>query len=178
MSPIELMALGAALLFVLSITWSTVALGISPMPSSRKARRAILSLTENTGLGPIYELGSGWGNLLFPLAKMHPQREVIGYELSLLPWLVSLSLCKVWGLQNVTLYRRNFLQADLRHASLVVCYLYPGGMRKIEDKLADQSLAPQYLISHYFSLPSYRAARSKTLGDLYQSPVYLYRFGL
>jgi len=44
-----------------SIVFSTIKTGISPVPSSKKAYQAMITLADETGTGPIYDLGSGWG---------------------------------------------------------------------------------------------------------------------
>ena len=54
----------------------------------------MLKLIDETGNGAIIDLGSGWGNFVIPIAKRTPERQVIGYELSLLPWLISTVLKK------------------------------------------------------------------------------------
>ncbi len=157
-----------------SIVWSTLIVGISPMPSSNKARQAMMQLINGTGTGPIFELGSGWGNLLIPLAKTYPQRTVVGYELSLVPWLASVILKKVLGLDNLQVYRKNFFHEDLTGASVVVCYLFPGGMQAIENKLNTESGNLEYLISNNFSLPSHKPIKTIQIDDFYKSPIYLY----
>lgn len=146
------------------------------MPSSKKARLAMITLSDDTGVGPIYELGSGWGNLIIPLAIRYPQRQIVGYELSLLPWLISVLVKKVLGVNNVQLHRKNYLQADLSEAAVIICYLFPRGMQDLENKLKTGHDKLEYLISNNFALPSHRAVKKIQLDDLYQSPVYLYQF--
>ncbi|WP_243431784.1 class I SAM-dependent methyltransferase [Aliamphritea spongicola] len=145
------------------------------MPSSKKARQAVLQLSADTGTGPVYELGSGWGNLLIPLARQYPERKIVGYELSLVPWLTTLILIKLLRLKNVELHRQNFLKADLSEASVLLCYLFPEGMQAIADRLAAGHMTPQYLISNNFSLPSHHPVNVLHLTDFYKSPVYLYK---
>jgi hypothetical protein len=157
-----------------SIVWSTLFLGISPMPSSNKAREAMLKLSENTGIGPVFELGSGWGNLLIPLAKKYPYRRIVGYELSILPWFTTVVVIKLLDLKNVAVYRKNFLTEDLTDATVIMCYLFPAGMLKIENKLKIESGKLQYLISNNFALPSHKPLQTIQLNDIYQSPVYFY----
>lgn len=171
----EIALLLITVIICLSVVWSTVWLGISPMPSSKKAREAVLKLSRETGTGPLYELGSGWGNLLIPLARQFPERKIVGYELSLLPWLTSLILVKLLQLKNVELHRQNFLKADLSEASVLLCYLYPGGMQAIADRLTAGHMTPEYLISNNFSLPAHHPVNVLYLTDFYKSPVYLYR---
>lgn len=124
--------------------------------------------------GAIFELGSGWGNLLIPLAITYPQRQVVGYELSLIPWLTSRILKKTLGLNNLQVYRQNFLHADLSSASVILCYLFPAGMQGLEDKLKADGDKPNYLISNNFALPSNTPCKTLQIDDFYRSPIYLY----
>ena len=138
----------------------------------------MLQLICETGTetGPIFELGSGWGNLLIPLAKKYPRRKIIGYELSIMPWLTTLILKNLLGLKNIQLHRRDFLHSDLTSASIILCYLFPKGMQAIDSKINTQSGQLEYLISNNFSLPSHQPIKTVQLNDFYKSPVYLYKF--
>jgi len=145
------------------------------MPSSSKAFNAILTLIDETGTGTIIDLGSGWGNFVLPLARRNPQRQVIGYELSLLPWLISTLLKNILLLKNLTLYRKNFYTVNLPPASVIVCYLYPQAMSKIQQKLQREQPKIDFLISNNFALPAYQANKVIQLDDFYKSPIYLYK---
>ncbi|MGK0441275.1 MAG: 16S rRNA A1518/A1519 N6-dimethyltransferase RsmA/KsgA/DIM1 with predicted DNA glycosylase [Pseudohongiellaceae bacterium] len=153
--------------------------GISPMPSSKKARQAMMHLVETAGAGtesgPIVDLGSGWGSLIIRLAVKYPSRQVVGYELSIMPWFVAMLVSKLLGLKNLTVYRQDFLKADLSAASVIVCYLFPAGMAALDAKLAEQKTTIRYLISNNFALPSLSAEKTLNLDDFYQSPIYCYR---
>ena len=145
------------------------------MPSSKKAYRAIATLVDETGSGPIVDLGSGWGNFVIRIAKRYPQRQIVGYELSVLPWLVSTLLKKLFGLENLTLPRQNFYNADLPPASVLVCYLYPEAMEKIKEELQLEQAGITFLISNNFALPSSQPCKVVKLDDFYKSPIYLYK---
>ena len=158
----------------LSITWFTLRTGISPMPSSTKACRTILKASEQAGRGTIIDLGSGWGTLLFALARKYPERPVIGYELSWLPWIYS-QICKtIFGLHNVKTLRQNFLTADLSEAALLVCYLFPRGMSELQQKLSHGQHPDTLLISSTFALPDNQPSQTIRLDDLYSTPIYIY----
>jgi 16S rRNA A1518/A1519 N6-dimethyltransferase RsmA/KsgA/DIM1 with predicted DNA glycosylase/AP lyase activity len=152
------------------------------MPSSKKARQAMMQLVAETETeipkGAIFELGSGWGNLLIPLAKKYPQRKIIAYELSFMPWLTSVMLKNILGLKNIQVYRKDFLHADLTSASVILCYLFPKGMHAIDRKIKAQKGQLEYLISNNFSLPSHQAVKIIQLDDFYKSPIYMYKFTL
>ena len=145
------------------------------MPSSNKAYRAIATLVDKTGSGPIVDLGSGWGNFVIRIAKKHPQRQVIGYELSVLPWLISILLKKLFGLKNLTLHRQNFYNVDLPPSSVLVCYLFPVAMERIKDKLQLEQADISFLISNSFALPSWQPLKVVQVDDFYKSPIYLYK---
>jgi hypothetical protein len=147
------------------------------MPSSSKAYNTMMKLVDETGSGSIIDLGSGWGNFAIRIAKKNPQRQVVGYELSLLPWLTSVCLKKVLGLKNLTLHRENFYHVNLSGASVLVCYLYPEAMDIIRDKLVLEQPNVDFLISNNFALPSWQASKVIQLDDFYKSPVYLYKIG-
>ena len=147
------------------------------MPSSTKAHLAMMALISETGTATIIDLGSGWGNFVIRIANSYPQRQIVGYELSFLPWLTSKCLKKLLGLQNLTLHRKNFYLADLSKASVLICYLFPEAMEKISYKLQIEKTDVNYLISNNFALPTWQAYKTIRLNDFYKSPVYLYKIG-
>ena len=149
--------------------------GISPSPSSRKIYRAIAAAIESSGTGTIVDLGSGWGTLVVSLARKYPHRKVIGYEISFVPWLFSLVRKSVSGLDNLILHRRDFLNADLSDASVLICYLFPGGMVSLEDKLDRENVSNVLIVSSTFALPSSEPVKVIRVKDIYRTPVYLYR---
>ena len=169
------MLLIAAVLITFSLIYSTVKLGISPMPCSSKAYNTMKKLVDETGTGTIIDLGSGWGNFVIRIAKENPQRKIVGYELSILPWLTSIFLKKILGLKNLTVHRQNFYNVNLPSASVLICYLYPEAMSKINEKLCIEKPDIDFLISNNFALPSWSPYKVMVLDDFYKSPVYLYK---
>jgi hypothetical protein len=159
----------------LSLMYSSVKLGISPMPSSKKAYDAMMKLADETGSGPLIDLGSGWGNFVIRAAIRNPQRQIVGYELSLLPWLTSIILKKILKLKNLTLHRKNFFKSHLPSASVLVCYLYPEAMCKIQSQLLLEQSEVGFIISNNFALPSTKPCKVIKLDDFYKSPVFLYK---
>ena len=161
-----------------SIVFSTIKIGISPMPSSKKAYQAMITMADETGAGPIYDLGSGWGNLVIRLAIKYPDRQIVGFELSIFPWLITKTIKRILGLSNLVVHRADFLKADLSGASVITCYLFPSAMEAIKSKLDLGKGNLRFIISNNFALPSYQASEIVQLNDFYKSPVYLYRMNL
>ena len=159
----------------------TIRTGISPVPTTPKVADEIFAAIPPEGLvppapqGTVYELGSGWGGLALALARRFPDRAVVGYELSPLPWLVSRLLSRLRPRANLTLRRADFMAADLSDAALVVCYLYPGAMRRLRGKFEVELPADALVVSTAFLVPGWRPAEVRHAADQYQTPVYLYR---
>ena len=175
MSIFESVLIATVFMVGTSIVFSTLKIGISPMPSSKKAYEAMMALVGETGTGPIYDLGSGWGSLVIRLARKYPHRQVVGYELSLFPWLTTKLIKRVLGLRNVEVYREDFLKADLSGATVITCYLFPAAMEAIKAKLDFGKGNLRFVISNNFALPGCEASKAIQLNDFYRSPVYLYR---
>lgn len=151
--------------------------------SSGKASRTMIELVDEcTVNGPIIDLGSGWGTLVIPLARKYPHQQVAGYELSLFPWLVSVLAKQVLGLNNLTLYRQDFIKADLSKASLLCCYLFPGGMTALAEKFErDKIISSSHkmkIISNTFALSGVEPTKVVKLDDIYRTPIYVYSLPL
>ena len=152
MPTIELILLAFVFLISMSIVWTTLQTGISPMLSSRKARQAMLAAIDSSKNSPLIDLGSGWGTLVVALSRKYPQRQIIGYELSWFPWLVSLIRKYILRLDNLTLYREDFLKAKLPDSSVLLCYLFPKGMLYIEEKLKRELSKDIIIISNKYKV--------------------------
>lgn len=149
--------------------------GISPMPSSGIARKAILKVIPENQKGNIYELGSGWGTLALPIAKQCPKAMVKGFEISPIPWIVSKILQLFCGYPNLNFYRKDFFHVSLDDASIVVCYLYPEAMKQLKNKLEKELKPGSVVISNTFAIPGWTPEHVHTLDDLYHTKIYVYR---
>jgi hypothetical protein len=157
-----------------SIVLTSLKVGIGPLPSSGKARRVVLSAVETAESGPVIDLGSGWGSFVIPLARKYPDRKIIGYELSSVPYYFSSFIRRFMRLDNLDLKREDFLKAELSEASVLVCYLFPGGMVSLEEKLLHELKGHTCVISCLFALPSRMPSRTIRIDDIYKTPVYIY----
>jgi precorrin-6B methylase 2 len=153
----------------------TVKTGISPVPTSPRVKAVFLAALPRDLEGTIFEMGSGWGTLAFPLARRYRRCRVEAYELSPVPWLVSRVRHLASSLPNLTIRRANFHRASLADASAVVCYLYPGGMEKLRPKLEAELQPGTLVVSNTFAVPGWEPAVVHRAPDLYGSPVYVYR---
>ncbi len=143
------------------------------MPSSLKAKTAILSLFPEN-LQNIFELGSGWGNLIFPLAKRFPAAQIQAFEGSHLPWAFSWGFQKITRFPNLTIKRKNFYQVSLKEADIVVCYLYPGAMKRLKGKFLKELKPGTLVVSNTFAIPGWIPEKVVRVNDFWRSHVYLY----
>lgn len=161
------------LAIILSIVWWTVKNGISPMPTSRKVKAALLETLPYSS-GEIVDLGSGWGTLVFPLAQAFPHSKVTGYETSPLPLAFSRLRLAVEPRANLSLKREDFFHISLENVDLVLCYLYPGAMQKLQGKFERELKEGAIVVSHTFALPGWIPYKVLEVNDLYKTKIYFY----
>jgi predicted RNA methylase len=158
-----------------SLIWWTFKNGISPMPTSSKVKKCLFSVLPESLGGKIYELGSGWGTLLFPLAKRYPKSAVVGFETSPFPFWLSFIRLKFSNSRNIELKKQDFFTADLRDAALIVCYLYPGAMSQLRKKFEQELQQGVFVVTHTFAVPGWVPEKVVDTADLYHSKIYIYK---
>lgn len=156
------------------VIWS-IRNGIAPMPTSFKAKRALIQSLPPTVSGCVYELGAGWGTLLLPLAHRYPYSEVTGFETSPLPFFVTRCRLSLNRVTHAKVLRRNFYKADLSDAGLIVCYLYPGAMHKLKPKFEGELKKGTWVISNTFAIPGWKPLQVVEVSDLYRNKIYVYQ---
>lgn len=163
-----------------SIIINTLRYGISPMPSSRKAKKAILQLLHDNLPkkldGNVVELGSGFSTLAIPIANCFPENNMIAYEISLIPFSLSKMFQFFIPQKNLIILRKDFFDVDLNNSKLIICYLYPAAMEKLKVKLENELKNETYLISNTFAIPGWKPISTITLDDLYKTKIYLYKY--
>ena len=167
--------LTAFFLSALSILIYTLRCHVPPMMSSPQAMVVITKIVPD-GNETIYELGSGWGNLLFAFARKYPHRRIIGYELSPLPWLISYLIKFIFRYHNVEIYRKDFLKISQINNAVIVTYLYTGAMQRIIEIIDSGQWKPSILISNSYALPGKIPDSQFTLSNVYRNPVFIYKF--
>ena len=173
MSYISILVAALGILLAISVLWTTLRVGISPMPSTAKATRAMLDFIPDDAGQQFAELGSGWGGLAIAVTSDRPKAQVVAYELSLIPWAWSVLVARLMGHERIKFVCRDFFDADLSNTDVVLCYLFPGGMERLAKKLTD--LKPgAIIISNTFRLPGWQPDKVVELDDLYRTRVYRY----
>ena len=166
------------LIFILWV-WFSVILwsmknGISPMPSSDKAKKKVLAAIPHETQGVVVDLGSGWGNMVSGIARLLPHCQVIGYETSPIPYFLSKFWKKIEGLSNLKIIRKDFFDISLKDVSLVYCYLYPAAMEKLKVKFEKELKPGTVVITNTFAIPGWEPVKIWQLADMYHTRIYVY----
>ncbi|QMV41918.1 class I SAM-dependent methyltransferase [Cohnella cholangitidis] len=177
----------SALLSIVGVSWRN---GISPMPSSRQVRRVVAAEAQRLAApGLIVEAGSGWGTLGIEVAKSCKESRVVGIENSPIPLRVSqVAAWLAFGVRpkpraarsslsgpSVSFRRGNIYKVPYAAADLVICYLYPGAMKRLSSIFRDQLAPGASVISVCFAIPDWQPVRVITCNDLYRTKVYVYK---
>ncbi len=169
---------GLLLLAIASVIYYGIRLGITPMPSSRKAIATFIDLIPDSTDGKIVDLGAGWGTLAYPIARRFPDATVIGCELSPIPWLYSRAKGIFVRRPNLTLHRQSVFDADLSDVDVVVVFLHPAAMRKLGPKFERELRPGTLVLSNTFVVPTWKATQTHHLGKSWISTsndIYVYR---
>lgn len=160
----------------LSIIYYTVQNGISPTPTSYKVRKKLLYILKAyKPKGNIYELGSGWGSLVFPLLKLFPTNKIYGLENSPFPFLFMKLRSLLIPSKQLVLLREDFYQHSLVNADFIICYLYPNAMEKLKYKFKNECSTNTLIVSHTFAIPGWKPIRTEAVNDIYQTKIYIYK---
>ncbi len=169
---IEILFLFFLLMIIGNVLWYSWRFGITPTPTSRKVGKSIIDILPFIKEDQrIYELGSGWGTMSFALATHYPQCEIYAFEISPIPYFFSKLLN---GRKNILYARKDFLSVPLRQASLIFCYLYPGAMESLKEKLQNELQAGTWIITHTFAIRGWIPNKIFHANDLYNTPIYIY----
>ena len=170
---------GILFLVALSAIFSVFIGRICPIPSSNNVIKTIISTIKkyDKGNGEIADIGSGYGYLLFKLAKAFPERKIIGYEVSVVPYVISLIVKFVLRCNNVEIIFgdafKNIKKRPEKLSSAVsyLCFFKPNNFLRtvLEDSVEN------VLLLNTYKLPDVEATEESDILDIFKSKVYVYK---
>ncbi len=143
-------------------------------PTSTKMYETILSELPEGKTFSFVDMGSGFGWLLFYLAKRRPQGGFMGVEISPLPLLVARIIKIVFGYRNVDFGGFSFWKLDISGFDYVYAFLAPGPMEEVWKKACGEMKSGSLMLINSFECPA-KAIRSHQVEDQKRSVLYVYR---
>ncbi len=150
-----------------SIIYSTLRLGISPMPSHPQVQKEIKKVLPNGFSGTFVEIGAGWGGIANSIAKTYPEATVIALERSVVPFL----FMKLRSRKNVDVRFHDYRQG-IPPGAYYYTYLFPRGMSDVKKHLSKRGGT---VISYAFALPFISPHHVMYVGSFIKTPLYVYR---
>jgi len=128
----------------------------------------------------VYDLGCGEGRVLFACWKRFPQAKYIGLDKATLPAAIAWWRKRSLGKEaDVTIKKKNFFRQDLRDATHVFVYLFPGLMDKLLPKLKRELKPGTRLVSCDFKFTAMEPVQVIDLGrpeGVLGRKLYVYEF--
>lgn len=154
------------LLIVLSLYWTRI-VGGPWVPSSMQV---VYQMMEMAGVGPddvVYDLGCGDGRMLLAAARRYRARAV-GIEIDPLRYLWCQFLITIFfQRKNVRIIFGNLFNKDLSEADVVMCYLMPDALAKLEKKFKKELRPGTRVVSNRFSFPTLDKVQENGNASLY-----------
>ncbi len=128
----------------------------------------------------VYDLGCGEGRVLIAGWKRFPQASYIGLDKATLP--IMLGWWRMRGLPKeakIKLRKKNFFNQDLRDATHVFTYLFPGLMDRLLPKLKKELKPGTRLVSCDFQFTDMKPVRVIDMGrpvGVLGRTLYVYEF--
>ncbi|MFA6553333.1 MAG: class I SAM-dependent methyltransferase [Patescibacteria group bacterium] len=133
--------------------------GLKAAPWVPVFKRDIPRIIKLAGIKPddiVYDLGCGDGRVLVALANSTPAKRLVGFEISVLPYLWTKGRIIFRGLsRRVDVVFKDFLKRDLSQASVIFCFLTPMAMKKLAPKFKAELRPGSRIISYSFSIPGF-----------------------
>ena len=154
------------ILIVLSLYWTRL-VGGPWVPSSMQVVNRMLEMAE---VGPddvVYDLGCGDGRMLIAAARRYYARAV-GIEIDPLRYLWCQFLITILGQRKrIRIVFGNLFNQDISEADVVMCYLMPDALTKLEKKLKQELRPGTRVVSNRFTFPTLDKVREDGNARLY-----------
>jgi len=142
------------ILIVVSLYWTRM-VGGPWVPSSMQVVNRMMEMAEVGPKDVVYDLGCGDGRMLLA-AAMRYQARAIGIEIDPLRYLWCQFLITILGQRkHIRIIFGNFFNVDLSKADVVMCYLMPDALTKLEKKFKQELRPGSRVVSNRFAFPTF-----------------------
>lgn len=136
-------------------------------PSRTTAVKKMLDIANLKPGDRVYDLGSGDGRILIEAAQRGAYAT--GIEIDPLKCILTWLRIKKNGLTNAKINWGNFFTADFEDADIIVLYLLPQTIQKLEKRFKKLKKG-SIIVTNFFQLKSLRPVKS-----LKKAQIYLYK---
>lgn len=144
------------------------------LPVFKKDIKRIIRLANLKPGEVVYDLGSGDARVLIGLANNTDASRVIGYEISLMFYIISYLRILFLGLSKKAEIRfGNFLYRDLGNADVIFFFLTPMAMKKIKPKFKKELKKGTRILSYSFSIPGWKKIAVDRPNE-HDMPIHIY----
>ena len=166
-----------ALLFYYLSGFISLMFGAPYIPLSKKLIQKVLLFGELSLNDALYDLGCGDGRILMSGLADHNVSKAVGYEIAPWPYLKTLFLIKYKKIKGIELFRKNFLEADIREATFIYLYLFPKLINNVAYKIAKEGAAETKILCVQFPIDTNKHPEFKLLksAEINEIMVYLYK---
>lgn len=151
----------AVLVLVLLVAGTAAWAGLRAAPYVPTLGRDVDRLLDIAQVRPgetVIDLGGGDGRIVAAAAARGA--NAIGYEISLLPYLVGWIRCRFSpNRARISWQARDFFQTDVSAADVVTVFLTPMAMKKLEPKLSRELRPGTRVVSYAFQVPGWVPVR-------------------
>lgn len=127
--------------------------GAPYVPLPKKSLKGVLTFAGLKEGGIFFDLGSGDGRILIESVREFGISKGVGYEVSPWPYLKSIFLLRFKKLkEKISIYKKDFLKADLTQAENIFIYLYPKIVQKSASKFKEELSPGSKIISVSFPI--------------------------
>lgn len=141
-------------------------------PTSSPVVEHLLQILPQDRLFTFIDLGCGFGEPIFSLARHRPLGTFIGIDLS--PLSISLAWLRSLARRNVTVRPANLWSYQVSEGDFIYAFLAPPPMERLGEKLTHEMKPEALLISNSFPIPDRSAIRSVPTGDQRQHTLFIY----
>jgi len=154
------------ILIVVSLYWTRI-VGGPWVPTSMKMVNRMMEMAE---VGPediVYDLGCGDGRMVLAAAMRYHARAV-GIEIDPLRYIWCQFLITILGQRKrIRIIFGNFFNKDLNEADVIMCYLMPDALTKLERKFKQELRSGTRVVSNRFTFPTLYKMREEGDAKLY-----------
>lgn len=141
------------LLIVISLYWTRI-VGGPWVPSSMQVVQRMMEMAEVSPEDVVYDLGCGDGRMVLTAAMRYHARAV-GIEIDPLRYLWCQFLITIlFQRKRIRIVFGNLFTKDLSEADVVLCYLMPDALVKLEKKLKKELRTGTRVVSNRFTFPT------------------------